>query len=264
MSLLVLEIDTTNSLTESILHQPSGQLFLACSEPERRTLWLPSDLRLNATGASQDYIATYDTKTSEIRKLKFAGVDDDFGFSSHGMDIVPSALDPSELFVYLINHRPPKGVDARLSGADSVVEIFKHKLGDTKLTHVSTVASPLMIAPNDLVGSDDGNNFYFTNDHGQKLGIVGFMVGCLHFSCHYLNSGGRLVYSSSTKLRLSSIVTSKKGASMLFRICSATMELFGLPTAHFMSLIRCLVVFQSLRSSPTIPWSLPITFNLVR
>ena len=180
------------------------------------------------------------------------------------MDIVPSALDPTELFVYLINHRPPRGTDARLSGADSVVEIFKHKLGDTKLTHVITVASPLMIAPNDLVGSDDGNNFYFTNDHGQKLGIVGFLVGCLHFSCHYLNSGGKLVYSSSTKLRLSSIATSKKGASMLFRICSAIMESFELPTVHFMSPIRCLVVFRSLRSSPTIPWSLPITFNLVR
>lgn len=165
------KISTLRACEKIVLHQPSSQLFLACSEPEYRTLWLPSDLRLNATGASQDYVAIYDMKTFEIRKLEFSGVDGDFGFSSHGMDIVPSALDPSELFVYLINHRPPKGVDARLSGADSVVEIFKHRLGNNKLTHVSTVESPLMIAPNDLTGSDDGNDFYFTNDHGHKLGI---------------------------------------------------------------------------------------------
>ena len=263
ISLLVLEPDITTSSTEIALHQPSSQLFLACSEPEYRTLWLPSDLRLNVTGASQDYVAIYDMKTFEIRKLEFSGVDGDFGFSSHGMDIVPSALDPSELFVYLINHRPPKGVDARLSGADSVVEIFKHRLGNNKLTHVSTVESPLMIAPNDLTGSDDGNDFYFTNDHGHKLGIVGCLVEYLYFSCHDLNSGGKLVYSSNTKLLPSSIVTSKKGASMLFRTCSPTMELFDLPMAHFMSLIRCLVDFQSLKSSQIIPWSLPITFKLV-
>ena len=36
------------------------------------------------------------------------------------------------------------------------------------------------------------------------------------------------------------------------------------PNGTFMSFIRCLVVFQSLRSNPTIPWSLLITFSLVR
>ncbi|KAF5351735.1 hypothetical protein D9756_007674 [Leucocoprinus leucothites] len=153
------------------LHQPSGQLFLACSEPDRRILWLPAALYLNPAGASQDYVAIYDPKTTKITKLKLSGVDDGFDFSSHGMDVVPSASNPSELFVYLVNHRPPKGLDARQWGADSVLEIFKHKIGDDKLTHIKTIQSSLMIAPNDVVGSDDGTSLYFTNDNGQKTGI---------------------------------------------------------------------------------------------
>jgi hypothetical protein len=128
---------------------------------------------LNKAGADQDYVAIYDPISSQITKLKFSGVKDGYGFSSHGMDVVPSASDPSELFVYLINHKPPVGaVDPRQTGADSVLEIFKHKVGSDTLVHVKTFVSPLMIAPNDVVGSDDGTSLYFTNDHGQKTGIV--------------------------------------------------------------------------------------------
>ncbi|KXN90880.1 Serum paraoxonase/arylesterase 2 [Leucoagaricus sp. SymC.cos] len=156
------------------LHQPSGRLFLACSEPNRRTQWLPAGERLNKAGASQDYVAIYDPTTSKVAKLKFSGVDENFDFSSHGMDVVPSASNPSELFVYLVNHRPPRGLglDPQETGADSVLEIFQHKLGSNTLTHIKTFESPLIISPNDVVGSDDGTSLYFTNDHGQKLGIA--------------------------------------------------------------------------------------------
>jgi hypothetical protein len=139
--------------------------------------WLPAALRLNAAGASQDYLAVYDPETSKTTKLTFSDWDDHRGFSSHGMDVVPSASDPSVLFVYLVDHRPPvDGQNAQLSGADSVLQIFKHKLGTDELMHVKTFESPLIITPNDVVGSDDGTSLYFTNDHGQKTGIVGLLL----------------------------------------------------------------------------------------
>lgn len=158
--------------TEVVLHQPSGHIYLACSEIQRRVQWLPAALRLNATGASQDYIAVYEPETSKITRLEFSGYDDPRGFSSHGMDVVPSASNPSEVFVYAVNHRPPIGLDAASTGADSVLEIFKHTLGSNKLTHIKTIESPLIIAPNDIVGSDDGQSLFFTNDHAQKVGSV--------------------------------------------------------------------------------------------
>jgi len=154
-----------------VIHQPSGLLYLACSEPERRVQWLPATTRLDARGASNDYIAVYDPETSKVTKLKFSGYDDPRGYSAHGMDVVPSKSNPSELFVYLINHRPPIGKDAATTGADSVLQIFKHTLGSDKLTHVKTFEDPLIIAPNDVVGSDDGQGLFFTNDHGQKVGF---------------------------------------------------------------------------------------------
>jgi arylesterase / paraoxonase len=88
------------------------------------------------------------------------------------LDVVPSAADPKELFVYAINHRKPIHGRAKVVGADSVVEIFKTTVGGNTLTHVRTIKSPIIDTPNDLVGSPDGKSFYFTNDHGVKIGFV--------------------------------------------------------------------------------------------
>lgn len=159
-----------------ILHEPSGHIYLACSEPHRRVHWLPAAVRLNTVGASNDYVAVYDPETFKLTKLKFSGLDDRLGFSSHGMDVIPSASNPSELFVYLVNHRPrPVGMPTEQYGADSVLEIFKHKIGTDKLTHIKTISNPLVISPNDVVGSDDGESLYFTNDSGQKVGLVSIL-----------------------------------------------------------------------------------------
>ncbi|KAF9449175.1 serum paraoxonase/arylesterase [Macrolepiota fuliginosa MF-IS2] len=155
-----------------VVHQPSGHVYLACSETHLRLKWLPSTMYFNTEGASKDYIAIYEPETSKITKLKFTGHKNSQGFSSHGMDVVPSASNPSESFVYIVNHRPPIGVDPVTTGADSVLEIFKHTSGSDELTHIKTFESPLIITPNDVVGSDDGQSLYFTNDNGRKIGFA--------------------------------------------------------------------------------------------
>jgi hypothetical protein len=159
--------------TEIVLHSPSGLLYLACSTLAKRKHWLP------ALGALQDdkntfddYIATYDPETGAVKHLTFSGFPNSQGYSSHGLDVVPSATNPRELFVYAVNHRKPVRGQGTLVGADSVVEIFKTTVGGNTLTHLRTIESPIIDTPNDLVGSSDGRSFYFTNDHGVKVGFV--------------------------------------------------------------------------------------------
>lgn len=159
---------------EIILHQPSGTLYLACSNPASRTHWIPAVNRLNVSGASfDDYVATYDHKTSQITHLKIEHFSGTRGLSVHGMDVVPSSSDPSTLFVYLVNHRKPlANQPAHLVGADSCIEIFKTEVRSSTLTHLHTVEHDLIITPNDVVGSPDGQSFHFTNDRGEKVGLV--------------------------------------------------------------------------------------------
>jgi len=128
-------------------------------------------LSLNASGRSvEDYVATYDPKNARITRLKFSGLPQ--GVSVHGMDVVPSSSNPKDLFVYLVNHQPFVGQDSQKVGANSTIEIFKTKVGWSTLTHLHTVHSPVIITPNDLVGSSDGKSFYFTNDAGAKTGLM--------------------------------------------------------------------------------------------
>ncbi|KAJ6609817.1 hypothetical protein B0H10DRAFT_2062606 [Mycena sp. CBHHK59/15] len=89
------------------------------------------------------------------------------------MDVVPSAWNPSELFIYAVNHRRPS--DGGAKGADSTVEIFKTTVGNTHMTHLRTVRDPVILTPNDVVGSPDGASFYFTNDRGSKTGLTRYM-----------------------------------------------------------------------------------------
>ena len=92
------------------------------------------------------------------------------------MDVVPSSSNPKELFIYLVNHRIPLGDrNAQQVGADSVIEIFKTSVGGAVLTHIKTVEDPIIISPNDVIGSADGKSFYFTNDQPAKIGLVSFL-----------------------------------------------------------------------------------------
>ncbi|KAG6894138.1 hypothetical protein C0992_007391 [Termitomyces sp. T32_za158] len=157
-----------------VLHQPTGVLYLACSLPFSRTFWTPGATRLDAEHAAfNDYVATYDPVSRRVTRLKFLSFNSTRGFSSHGMDIVQSSSNPNELYVYLINHRAPlAGQSARQVGADSTIEIFKTVVNSDSLIHIRTVQDPVIACPNDLVGYPDGQSFYFTNDHGEKVGFV--------------------------------------------------------------------------------------------
>ncbi|KAI3618936.1 serum paraoxonase arylesterase [Moniliophthora roreri] len=158
---------------EIVLHQPSGFLFLACSTPERRVKWLPAGQAFEVDGlipSEEDYVAVYDPISSQVTRLELEGFPDKRGLFVHGMDVVPSESNPDELFVYLVNHRPPSdGSDAKIVGADSVVEIFKMVLSNRKLTHVATVQDQVIMTPNDIIGYPDGKSFYFTNYFGTKV-----------------------------------------------------------------------------------------------
>ncbi|KIK58310.1 hypothetical protein GYMLUDRAFT_45522 [Collybiopsis luxurians FD-317 M1] len=152
-----------------VLHQSTGILYLACSDLQSRRRWNPCADLLDVEGKSPtDYVATYDPKTSRITRLTFINFEGDL--SVHGMDVVPSDI-PGELYVYMVNHRAPQGQDPRVVGADSVIELFKTRVGGEQLHHVRTVADPVISTPNDVVGQADGKAFFFTNDHGSKVGF---------------------------------------------------------------------------------------------
>ncbi|KAF8160653.1 hypothetical protein B0H34DRAFT_795541 [Crassisporium funariophilum] len=172
-----------------ILHQPTGVIYLACSTPLSRANWIPAVDRLNASGAStEDYVATYDPSSSKITRLKTANFNDGRGLSLHGMDVVPSSDDSDVLFVYLVNHRLPiGGQSAEKVGADSVIEVFKTTVGGNAMTHINTVESPVIVTPNDVLGSPDGRSFYFTNDHGARVGLSRYLhfLGSKHSSVGY-------------------------------------------------------------------------------
>lgn len=159
---------------EIVLHQPTGVLYLACSTPYSRTQWCPLDVKFNVSGRSHyDYVATYDPKNSRITRLTMSGLPQ--GFSAHGMDVVPSADNSKDLFVYLVNHRPPVGKDPAKFGANSTIEIFKTRVGASTLTHLHTIHNPVLITPNDILGSSDGKSFHFTNTAGAKTGYVSIL-----------------------------------------------------------------------------------------
>jgi hypothetical protein len=129
-----------------------------------------------------DYVATYDPShankpSKAIKRLTLKGFNDPRGLHVHGLDVVPSRNNPKLLYVYLVNHRPQPTTAANTSaeiGADSVIEVFSTKLGSDTLLHIKTVRDPrIIVTPNDVSGSPDGNSFFFTNDHSVKLGRVG-------------------------------------------------------------------------------------------
>ncbi|KAF9268918.1 hypothetical protein L218DRAFT_977335 [Marasmius fiardii PR-910] len=154
-----------------VLHQSSGKLFLACSAPESRAHWAINHFDAKRRSA-EDYVAIFDPTSNKVTRLTLEKFDSDRELSVHGMDVVPSSSNPEELFVYLVNHRPPLRGDPNKIGVDSVIEIFKTSLKSGKLIHLKTVEDPSIITPNDVSGDPDGKSFYFTNDHGQNNSIV--------------------------------------------------------------------------------------------
>ncbi|KAF9482226.1 calcium-dependent phosphotriesterase [Pholiota conissans] len=168
------KIPKLQACEELILHQPSGLVYFACSTPSSRAHWIPAMEQFNTTGASfDDYVATYDPTTSRITRLTTTDFHSERGLSLHGIDVVASTLHSEHLYIYLVNHRKPLGnVSAYAVGADSVIEIFETAVGSTTMKHVRTVENPVISTPNSVIGSPDGKSFYFTNDHGVRVGLV--------------------------------------------------------------------------------------------
>jgi arylesterase/paraoxonase len=109
-------------------------------------------------------VATYNPATKQIKRLTPLGFDSPRGLSLHGMDVVPSSENSNELFVYLVNHRPLLVGNPWEAGADESIEVFKTQVGGDSMTHMHTFEDPTILAPNDVVGSGDGESVYFTND----------------------------------------------------------------------------------------------------
>lgn len=137
-----------------------------------RVEWTPALFHLNATARSHhDYVATYDPATKKIQRLRFSGFDEPRGYNAHGMDVVPNKDNPNELFVYLVNQRPPVDeATAEKVYADPSIEVFKTTVGGQVLSHLRTFDDRSAIkSPNDIVGSNDGKSFWFTNDGSHVL-----------------------------------------------------------------------------------------------
>jgi len=159
-----------------VIHEPTGIVYLACSSPRNRSLWLPYFGLLDPKGSGGDHIMQYNPETKVIKRMQFAGLEPN-KFSSHGMDVVTSSKNPNELFFYLVNHRAPYNGNPKKVGADSVIQVFRTTSpsvggkSSERLIWVKTYNSKHIHTPNDVVGSADGNSFYFTNDHSKPVGF---------------------------------------------------------------------------------------------
>lgn len=165
------------------MHEPSGMLYMACSDAKSRRDWLPAMNHLNASGRSlTDRIAVYDTRAdgaieSHIKWITpegFGGINGDGTMNLHGLSVRAVG---DQLKIVVNNHRPPidpvtgAALDAVAIGANSTFEVFTTTLGSSTMQHVKTYVDPLIDTPNRPAWvSDDA--FVFTNDNSAKVGLV--------------------------------------------------------------------------------------------
>jgi hypothetical protein len=194
------------------LHEPSGMLYMACSDSKSRTEWLPSLDYLNASARGlTDHMAIIDTRGSGsvgsrlqwLSPENFPGINGDATLNLHGFDV---RVDPSSntLRMLLINHRPPLDhltnihFDANSVGANSTIELFETKASSSTMYHVRTYVNKVIDTPNRVAWVDD-YAFVFTNDHSKKTGlrrgldtfIGGGNVGyCNDKGCHIAQDSG--------------------------------------------------------------------------
>ncbi|KIM28327.1 hypothetical protein M408DRAFT_329432 [Serendipita vermifera MAFF 305830] len=174
---------TLQACEKMILHKPSGNLYMSCSDPITRTQWTPAvHIRKQPKALpDMDHFAIVDTNlplsSTSYKKIKLSGLPTSDpkwrGLNLCGLDVVASETDPNLLWVYVINHRPPLSpATAQRDGADSSVEIFRTTVGSGTFEYVRTVEDPEhIITPNDLVGKPDGSGFWVSNDHAVRVGI---------------------------------------------------------------------------------------------
>jgi arylesterase/paraoxonase len=148
--------------------------MIACSTPAARLRWAPYFTVFTEASTTTDYIALYDYTEKSLKKLVLENFKDDRGLHVHGLDVVQDKSDPSLLWVYVVNHRPQREAGTEHHrGADEAVEIFKTTPGGNSLVHVRTFDDPsVIITPNDVSGSSDGQSLFVTNDNPSRVNKV--------------------------------------------------------------------------------------------
>lgn len=115
--------------------------------------------------------------------VHFEGVNGSSELDLHGFDITVQPGPVPVLKILLINHRPPINpdtrelMDATKLGANSTIELFEARLGESQMRHQKTYAAPEIETPNN-VAFLDGGTFLFSNDRSNKVGLVRLLT-CL-------------------------------------------------------------------------------------
>lgn len=120
-----------NACEDVAVHFDSSTVFAACGDPRGRTKWYPPAGQRDAAGRPEasfrEQLFKHDIKTGKTTELKIEGVEGDF--VTHGIDVWPSAHDPTTVHIFAVRHT---------RGGDSV-SIFSHKLGTDTVTLVKDV-----------------------------------------------------------------------------------------------------------------------------
>ncbi|MBI3770177.1 MAG: SMP-30/gluconolactonase/LRE family protein [Deltaproteobacteria bacterium] len=128
------------------IHPRTGVVYL--SAYDRRAV--------AAGGPANGAIYAYDLNTPSARPVK---VSPDVGpdFRPHGISLYVAPDGTSTLFV--VNH----------AGGRNTIEVYD--VGDTRLTHRTTLSDPLLVSPNDLLAVSP-TQVYVTNDHRYAAGVL--------------------------------------------------------------------------------------------
>ncbi|KAJ5043078.1 uncharacterized protein L3040_004465 [Drepanopeziza brunnea f. sp. 'multigermtubi'] len=235
------------------LHEKTGHLYMACSDSQSRTQWLPAVHHLNASGRGlTDRIAVLDTRgsgrlASRIKWLAiedFSGINGDGTLNLHGLNIRADE-NTDTLHILLNNHRPPLDpvtgafLDASKFGANSTIERFQTKVGSDKMRHVQTYTDPLIQTPNRVAWVSE-DTFVFTNSHSAKVGFRqsldviiggGAVIYCHRNRCHNA--------SPDSKLKLpNGLVRGRDGLIYVPSSIDGTVAVFELTADHLLEKIR--------------------------
>ncbi|KAF2639464.1 calcium-dependent phosphotriesterase [Massarina eburnea CBS 473.64] len=177
-------------------------LYAACAGTMHRRHWSPSIAQLNVSGRrpgggeliALDIDAADKDGFFPFHALETSGYTDAVGGTELdlvGFDV--EVIDSSTIHFYLVNLRPPvddelKYVDASKIGANSTIEIFEFRKGETSMKHLRTISSPEIISPNNIAALG-GGALVFSNDHSGKVGLRRELDPIL--------GGGNIIYCSS-------------------------------------------------------------------
>ncbi|KIY64864.1 hypothetical protein CYLTODRAFT_424840 [Cylindrobasidium torrendii FP15055 ss-10] len=159
------------------LHAESGLLYMACGSIEGRSRWLSGSAGIQSpNGANTDdisYLAVYDPskpKDQAFHRVQLEGFDSSRTVAFHGMDVVPSAENKDEVFIYLVNHLAPlEGSAKDVSAYSSAIEVFVSSLGGHLARHLCTFShDSILRRANDVVGAPDGKSIYFTTNYDPE------------------------------------------------------------------------------------------------